>query len=268
MHDSPPPNVPYTLPEPFEPPEPAPPPAPEVWSGWATFGFGLVILVVTLFIQVVIGVILLAALLVADKLPLNDLNAFMDLFQQHAGIIVAVSVIVNAVIGIGLMYLIIRARRGLGFWDYLGFRRTTVKVVLLSLAAFGVYFGFELLIEQLSGSSSDSSIGFNFYDTSTWPVLVWAAVCIIGPLYEEMWVRGFMFAGFIRSSLAVTGTLVVTSLFWAVQHVQYDWTAIGMIFVFGLALGYMRWKSDSIWPSIIMHVVNNTIALASITFHF
>ncbi len=268
MDDPLPPNVPYTLPEPLGPVTPAPPPAPDVWGGWATFGFGMVILVVTLFIEGVIAVILLVALLATDTLPLNDLNALSNLFQQHAGIIVAVSVIVNAVIGIGLMYLIVRARHGLGFRDYLGFRRTTVKMVLLALVAFGVYFGFELLVEKLSGSSGDSSIGFNFYDTSTWPVLVWLAVCIVGPFYEEMWVRGFMFAGFIRSSLAVTGTLVVTSLFWAVQHVQYDWLSIGLIFVFGLALGYARWKSDSIWPSIIMHVVNNTVALASITFHF
>ena len=91
-------------------------------------------------------------------------------------------------------------------------------------------------------------------------MLVWAAVCVIGPLYEEMWVRGFMFAGFIRSPLAVSGTLVVTSLFWAVQHVQYTWLAIMMIFIFGLALGYIR-------PSIIVHAVNNTIALALLTYH-
>ena len=131
--------------------------------------------------------------------------------------------------------------------------------------AFGVYFGINALVEQLAGTSSDATLGFNFYDTSTWPVLVWAAVCVIGPLYEEMWVRGFMFAGFIRSPLAVSGTLVVTSLFWAVQHVQYTWLAIMMIFIFGLALGYIRWKSDSIWPSIIVHVINNTIALALLT---
>ena len=266
MDDSRPPLVPYPLPEPV-PAEPAPPPKPEVWGGWATFGFGVVILIVTILVEGVIGAIVLAALMVADKLPLNDLNAFMDLFQQHAGIIVAVSVVINAAVGIGLMYLIIRGRRGLGFWDYLGFRRTTVKAVLLALVAFGVYFGINALVEQLAGTSSDATLGFNFYDTSTWPVLVWAAVCVIGPLYEEMWVRGFMFAGFIRSSLAVTGTLVVTSLFWAVQHVQYTWLAIMMIFIFGLALGYIRWKSDSIWPSIIVHAVNNTIALALLTYH-
>ncbi len=268
MDDSLPPTVPYTLPEPAGPAGPVPPPKPEVWGGWATFGFGLVILIVTVIIEGIIGVLVLTALIVADKIPFNDLDAFMDLFQQHAGIIVAVSVVVNAAVGIGLMYLIIRGRRGLGFRDYLGFRRVSVKAVLLSLVAFGVYFGVNVLVEHFSGSSSDSSLGFNFYDTSTWPVLVWAAVCVIGPFYEEMWVRGFMFAGFIRSSLAVTGTLVVTSLFWAVQHVQYNWLAIAMIFVFGLALGYIRWKSDSIWPSIIVHVINNTIALASITFHF
>jgi membrane protease YdiL (CAAX protease family) len=266
MDDSLPPSVPYSLPEPFGPAEPAPPRPPEVWGGWATFGFGLVILIMTVVIEGIIGAVVLGALLVSEQLPLDDLNAFMDLFQQHAGIIVAISVIVNAVIGLGLMYLIIRARRGLPFWHYLGFRKIGVKALGLALLAFAVYFGLNLLVEQYSASgTSDSSFGFNFYDTSTWPVLVWLSVCVIGPFYEEMWIRGFMFAGMIRSRLALSGTLIVTSMFWAVQHIQYSWLAIGMIFLFGLALGYMRYRSDSIWPSIIVHVINNTIALALLT---
>jgi membrane protease YdiL (CAAX protease family) len=260
MEEPPPPSVPLTLPEPA-----GPPPTPRVWGGWATFGFGLVILIITVVVQGIIGAIVLAALLVTEQIPVSDFNSFMDFFQQHIGIITALSVVVNAVIGIALLYLIIRGRRGLGFRDYLGFRRASPRALLLSLVIFAAYFGISLLVEHFAGGAEDSSFGFNFYDTSTWPVLVWAAVCIIGPFYEEMWVRGFMFTGFIRSRLALSGTLVVTSLFWAVQHVQYAWLSIAMIFVFGLALGYVRYKSDSIWPSIIMHVVNNTIALAVLT---
>ena len=257
--------MPYNLPEPLEPAGLEPPPRPQVWGGWATFGFGLVILIMTIIIEGIIGVIVLTGLLVTEQLPIDDLNALMDLFQQHAGIIVSISVIVNAVIGIGLMYLIIRARRGLPFREYLGFRRTTVKAVLLSLAGFAVYFGFNVLVERYAGQTQDSNFGIDLYDTSRWPALVWLSVCIIGPFYEEMWIRGFMFAGFIRSPLLLSGTLIVTSLFWAVQHIQYTWLAIGLIFLFGLALGYMRYKSDSIWPPIIMHVLNNTIALALLT---
>src|SRR3989304_1993322 len=119
-----PPTVPYELPEPIEP---APPPAPEVWGGWATFGFGLVILVVTLIVQVVIGAILLTAYVVAEQVTFTSIDAFWDLFRENAGIILGVSVVANAVIGIGLMYLIIRGRRGLGFWGDLGFRRASPK---------------------------------------------------------------------------------------------------------------------------------------------
>ena len=264
MNDALPPYEPFPADE-GAPADAAPPPKPEVWGGWATFGFGLVILIMTMLIEGIIGAFVLAGFIVADKIPLDNLNAFMDLFQQHAGVIVAVSVVVNAVIGTALMFLIVRGRHGLGFFDYLGFRRFTVKVLLFSLVTFGVYFGLNVLVEKLAGSSDSSTLGFNFYDTSTWPVLVWVAVCLIGPLYEEMWVRGFMFAGLIRSSLALSGTLVVTSLFWAIQHVQYSWLPIMMIFIFGLALGYIRWKSNSIWPSFIMHALNNTIALALLT---
>ena len=39
--------------------------------------------------------------------------------------------------------------------------------------------------------------------------------------------------------------IVVISILCAALHIQYDWTGILQIFVIGLFLGWMRWRSGS-----------------------
>ena len=73
--------------------------------------------------------------------------------------------------------------------------------------------------------------------------------------------RGFLFEGLARSRIGGAGAIVLTSLFWAVQHFQYSWLQIGMIFVLGLVLGLVRLKTKSLWAPIILHVINNAVAM-------
>jgi membrane protease YdiL (CAAX protease family) len=47
------------------------------------------------------------------------------------------------------------------------------------------------------------------------------------------------------------------SLLWAVPHLQYDWTGILLIFVVGLFLGWMRWRSGSTLLTFLLHALFN-----------
>jgi membrane protease YdiL (CAAX protease family) len=44
-------------------------------------------------------------------------------------------------------------------------------------------------------------------------------------------------------------------------HVQYAWPIVGQIFVYGLVLGVARWRSGSLWPPLVMHVLINLYAV-------
>jgi uncharacterized protein len=41
------------------------------------------------------------------------------------------------------------------------------------------------------------------------------------------------------------------------MHVQYDWLGIGQVFVTGLVLGWLRWRSGSTWLTIALHMLVN-----------
>jgi len=80
---------------------------------------------------------------------------------------------------------------------------------------------------------------------------------VAAPLGEETLFRGFFFQGLLRSRLGAPGAIALSSLFWALIHVQYDAYGIATIFVTGLFLGYARLKTQSLYVPIFLHSLNN-----------
>ena len=85
--------------------------------------------------------------------------------------------------------------------------------------------------------------------------------CIAVPVMEEFVLRGFMFRGWSQSFLGPVGSIVLTSVLWAMMHTQYDWFGRFSIFVMGLAFGYFRWRSNSTWLTVMVHSAMNTLVL-------
>jgi len=54
----------------------------------------------------------------------------------------------------------------------------------------------------------------------------------------------------------------VISLAWAALHIQYDWAGMLQIFVVGLFLGWIRWRSGSTLLTFLLHVLFNLEATA------
>jgi membrane protease YdiL (CAAX protease family) len=90
-----------------------------------------------------------------------------------------------------------------------------------------------------------------------WLLWLWLALVVLTPIGEEILFRGFLFRGWLRSPRDAWPVIVVTSLLWALIHVQYDWYVIGQIFIFGLLLGWLRWASGSVILTILLHALIN-----------
>lgn len=86
---------------------------------------------------------------------------------------------------------------------------------------------------------------------------LWLAVVVVTPIGEEILFRGFLFRGWLRAPRDVWPVIVVSSLLWALIHVQYDWFVVGQVFVFGLMLGWMRWATASTILTILLHALIN-----------
>ena len=111
----------------------------------------------------------------------------------------------------------------------------------------------------------ESDVMTDAYITSVWPALFWIATIIFAPLFEEVFFRGFLFEGFRYSRMGVTGAVLLTSFVWAGFHMQYGLFQIAAIFVLGIILGVVRYRTGSLWPPLVMHVCNNLLAMFLIT---
>jgi hypothetical protein len=80
----------------------------------------------------------------------------------------------------------------------------------------------------------------------------------IVPFVEETFFRGFLFPGLARRFGFVAGVLISAVLFGA-AHLNGD--AFIPLSFFGVALALLYSATGSIYPSIVMHSVNNSIAL-------
>ena len=90
-------------------------------------------------------------------------------------------------------------------------------------------------------------------------ILLFIAVAIIAPLGEELLFRGFLQQYLEKYWKDITKAILITSLFFAVIHLNPFWFI--QIYILGIMLGFLSWKTNSIIPSLILHTLNNTIAL-------
>lgn len=83
------------------------------------------------------------------------------------------------------------------------------------------------------------------------------AVCVLAPVIEELIFRGFLFRAAERASNR-WGAWVVSSVLFASYHVD-PVHVIAVLFT-GFFLGWLRLRSGSIWPGMIAHAANNSLA--------
>ncbi len=76
----------------------------------------------------------------------------------------------------------------------------------------------------------------------------------IAPFCEEVFFRGFVFMGLLKS-IPVVWAIIISSLIFALAH--GDPGSFAVLFIIGLLLAFLRWHTRSLWPGIALHCVNN-----------
>jgi membrane protease YdiL (CAAX protease family) len=248
-------------------PEPEPPPqTPRLWGAWATIGLGLAIGLLFLAAQTLALILYAIPQIVSEPIP--DVVEYVSGLASN-GLVVSISSIASAVVGTAFIVLFVRIRGNKSVAGYIGLKRVSLKTVLLSVLGFVLVFigisALEILFNTLTGTSSSDSINTSFmtdtYTTAGWLPLLWVAVVVFAPVFEEAFFRGFLYVGLERSRIGVAGTIIFTSLVWAALHMQYNLIGMATIVIMGVVLGIMRRKTRSLWPTIIFHSLWNFTAL-------
>lgn len=93
------------------------------------------------------------------------------------------------------------------------------------------------------------------------PGWVFVIGVVLAPLVEELFFRGFLFAGF-RQQYGWKKAALLSAIFFALIHLQP--TAILPIFLLGIIFAILYQYSASIWPAVLMHMLSNGFALGTV----
>ena len=145
-----------------------------------------------------------------------------------------------------------------------GLRRTALwPAVGWTLVAWAGFFAFSAIWSvALNISDSDDlpdELGADSSDVAL--VFVALLVCVMAPIAEELFFRGFTFTA-LRGRLGMLPAAVVTGMIFGAIHLggtQVEFIVPLMVFGFFLCLLYV-W-TDSLLPCIVLHALNNSLAL-------
>lgn len=84
-----------------------------------------------------------------------------------------------------------------------------------------------------------------------------AAAAFAAPFCEEVFFRSFIFVGLLKR-IPLWPSVILSAVIFGVAHA--DVGSLAPLIFIGLALAWARWRSDSIWPGIVVHAINNAAA--------
>jgi len=140
-------------------------------------------------------------------------------------------VIITIVLTYGLMV-------AFDYPNYLNFKLTTRSSFLKQF--------YDILVEALSRMTGGP----------LWSSFLLTA--IFAPVFEEWLCRGMVLRGLL-TRMKPAWAIVISALFFAVIHLN-PWQALNA-FAIGLVMGYVYYKTGSLWLTMLIHFVNNGTAV-------
>jgi len=95
-------------------------------------------------------------------------------------------------------------------------------------------------------------------------LLALPAIGIGAPVSEELLFRGFLLSALAASSLGYRHGAVVTTAAWTVLHAGYSVYGLIEVFLVGLYLAWILWRTGSLWVPLFCHAVYNSLLLAAL----
>jgi uncharacterized protein len=218
------------------------------WTVLATLGFGLLIFI---------------SFIVVQNVSVWFFGYTLALFDPGIdwGMSLAVGAGTSGILCTALVLLVVFLRTPQVARSFLALKSVSLRTMTawIGLAVVIVYAGDQLT--SLLGRPNVPEVIVQAYLTALYVPLFWFSIVIGAPLFEEIFFRGFLFAGLSRSGLGVIGTALVTTLFWTIIHSQYDSFELSLVFGLGLFLVLARIRTGSLYVSFALHAVMNLIAV-------
>jgi hypothetical protein len=219
----------------------------KIWGYWATMAWAVAAFLIGQFAA--LGVMLLW--------QQGDLPAMLA--TPYDGVMVTLFILISNPVTVAVLALAVAFAHA-DFAGYMGLTWPSRRDVAVGLICLVVLIGVGDALLYLSGRAVVTPFQLQSYVTAKaegWLIPMAAAAIIVAPAGEEIMFRGFLFRGFVRSPRSAWPGIIAISLLWAALHLQYDWTGMAQIFVIGLFLGWVRWRSGSMLLTFFLHALFN-----------
>lgn len=155
---------------------------------------------------------------------------------------------------------------------WFGFRHVGLRLGAVSVVIAGIgYYTLTALYASLFALHGSDKLPSELGVTRSTAALIGAAVfvCVIAPMAEEFFFRGFFFGALRRWRIVVFGrnigtwvAAVLTGVLFGLAHTgsaspQY---LVPLAFL-GFVLCLVRWRTRSLYPCMVLHSFNNSLAL-------
>ncbi|AGP48423.1 abortive phage infection protein [Psychrobacter sp. G] len=222
-------------------------------------------MVVFFFISQLIGIYIAGKLVLPTAKSATVGDIFF--FGSNDGTVVSISIMIGCVLLMATSALVIRVRRG-NLKQYLALRPFSLAV---GMGMIGLLLIFMIGSQALTYVLDKSPLAFvdPLYQSVSSVWLLIFAMVIVAPIYEELIFRGILWSAIAEQFISPPDTeyrgaiiaSLVTSLIFAVIHLQYGIYEISTIVVLALLFCYARIKSGSLILPMLLHIINNGAAM-------
>jgi uncharacterized protein len=163
--------------------------------------------------------------------------------------------------------IVVKLKRGSKLSDYLGLIFPKRRQLLFWLLVLIAFIGLSDVISILLGKPTTPEFMVKAYSLLASPWILWVALLVAAPLFEELFFRGFLIKGLSASALAL-----VRCGYYLLRNVggnSHSIRSLGMatILVLGFILGTARIKSGSIILTMLLHSFTNLVATGEVVIY-
>jgi hypothetical protein len=227
------------------------------WGFWGTLGFSAIIFALFSAFQFLTAITF--ASLEKAQHPELDPEVYMKSLASN-GLCIAMMVVVSGLICTPLTLLFAKLRKNISVKDYIGFREPQKREWFRWLPILAAFLFLSDSVGLLLRQPIVPPFMVDAYKTSTSLPILLLAIVVVAPIFEEIFFRGFLFQGIRYSRLGPIGAVGITSLFWAIIHLQYNIYGMTTVFAIGILFGIARLKTDSIHLVMVMHSLAGLVA--------
>jgi CAAX protease family protein len=138
----------------------------------------------------------------------------------------------------------------------LGVRRFRFSALKWMAAAVGAYLLFAAVYVALVGAPEQEDIAEALGPVPAQVLLI----VIAAPISEEICFRGMLFGG-LRERLPRIAAALISGAVFGILHAATGLSAVPPLIAFGTILSLLYEKTGSIVPGILLHMLNNSVAL-------